>query len=425
MRAVKNLFYTLQANFNTIGHNGKIILYCQPIWAIANALYSPYVTQYMLAMGCSKAQVGIINAIGMATGAVLGLFAGWVTDRLGRRLTTAVADSITWGVTCVLWVLASNWLWFVAAAVTNSFMRLNQVSWNCLLTEDTQPRNRLNIFWWMSIANTSAIFFTPLMTPLIHRWGLPTAMRWVLMVTTVIYMIIYVVRYLVTRETDISRERREAARHTSPWAGLRVYGPVILRVIKNPVVLTFLLIRALYNVQFTIRGNFLSIAVVQGMGFGDSILGTINLITGVVMLAAQFILMPKLSITSPVKPLMASLVTLLVAHLLLIVAPAHSMVSVLLFVVALSVGAVIAGMLIETLMANAMPNEDRAGILALTSVIIVAVSAPFQLLAGFLAELPGVGPRLPMGIIAAIFIACMGLLWDYARKTRNAVPQED
>ena len=420
MKALRHFTDNLRLGFATIGHNGRMILLFQPLWAIANALYAPYLTQYMLAVGCTKAQVGIINAVGMVSGAVIGLFAGWVTDRLGRRLATFYGDILNWAVSCLLWALASNWWWFLAGAISNSFVRLVGVSWNCLLTEDTAPNNRLTIFWWMNVANTTAIFFTPLMTPFINRWGLADTMRVVLLVTVVLYMGIYVLRQRVTRDTPISRERQEVSRGTSPLDGIRAFGPLIGRLLRNPLLLTFLLIRSIYYVQTTVKGSFFSVAVVQGMGFADSIIGTINLLTGVVMLTMQFILLPRLTIQRPIVPLMISLSALLLAHLGLVLAPAHSWLSLLLIVVVSSGGAVLTGMLVDTLTANAMPDEDRAPLLALTSVIMVALSAPLQLLSGFLAELPGVGPRLPMALVTALFALCIGLLALYARRQKGS-----
>ena len=73
-------------------------------------------------------------------------------------------------------------------------------------------------------------------------------------------------------------------------------------------------------------------------------------------------------------------------------------------------GALVTGMLVDALTANAMPDHDRSALLGVISILVVGISAPFQYLCGWLADLPGLGPRLPMLTIVALFAVSMVLL---------------
>ncbi len=406
-------FADLGVSFSRVQGNARVIVLSQPFWYIPFSLFFPYLTQYMLALGLSNEQVGLINAISMIVGVVLSLFAGWVTDRLGRRRTTLICDLISWAMAAALWALAQNFAWFVAAAVANSFLRIISVSWNCCVVEGTPPEHRLNVFWWLNIIGTLSAFFTPLMALFMgagDKAGLIAAMRIVLGVSAVLYAVSFLVRHRYLRESDIGVARMQASRGTSPLQALVEYPKLFARVLSNPLLLCFLLIRTLFFVHNGIKGTYLSVAVVQGMGFGQETIGFINLGAGLVMLASQFLLLPRLQTLSPRKPLMISLAALGLSFLLLVLAPARSVVSLLIYIVVSSGGVLVTGMLVDTLTANAMPDHDRSALLGVISILIVGISAPFQYLCGWLADLPGLGPRLPMLTIVALFAVCMVLL---------------
>ena len=423
MKFARNALYGLQSSFRQVQGNARIIVVMQPFWAVANAMYNPYLSLYMKEVGCTDFQVGVINAISMVAGVVIGLFAGWITDRLGRRLTNLIADSLCWAVPCVLWGLSHSFLWFAIAAVSNAFVRLISVSWNCTLTEDTPPERRLTMFWWLNIINNAAIFATPLMTLLIKPLGLESAMRWVLLPTAALYMTLFLIRFFISKESTVGRERIITSRGTSPFTAVKDYVPLIKMVFTNPVLLTFLMIRSLYFVQMGLKGVFLPITLV-GIQFDNSIIGTINWVSAIVMLLMQFVLLPRLKRLDTKTPLMVSLGALLVSNVIIMLTPAHNMFVLMLGTIVSAGGAIITGMLVDTATANAMPDQQRAPLLALISLIIVALSAPFQVLGGALAEVPGLGPRLPMLIIVVLFAACMVLLAANNRREKRAALRE-
>jgi MFS family permease len=410
---LRTTFADLGTSFSRVRGNARVIVLSQPFWFIPYSMFFPYLTQYMLALGLKNEQVGLINAISMVVGVVLSLFAGWVTDRLGRRVTTVIADLLSWTLAAALWALAHNFAWFVAAAVANSFVRIVSVSWNCCVVEDTPPENRINIFWWLNIIGTLSALFTPLMALFIgsgDNASLIHAMRIVLGGTAVIYAVSFLVRFYYMRETTVGQQRMASSRGTSPLTALGEYPRLFARVLANPLLLCFLLIRTLFFVHNGIKGTYLSVAVVQGLGFGQDAIGLINLGAGLVMLVSQFLLLPRLQTISPRKPLMISLGALLLSYLLLVVSPQHSALVLLAYIVVSAGGGLVTGMLVDMLTANAMPDHDRSALLGVMSILVVAISAPFQYLCGWLADLPGLGPRLPMLTIVALFAVSMALL---------------
>lgn len=408
----RRLTSELAISFSQVRGNARAVVLMHAFWSLPFNLYSPYLTQYMLNLGCSKAEVGVVNAIGMATGGVIGLFAGWATDRLGRRRANLIADTASWALYCLILAFANNFAWFVAASVANSFVRLIAVSWNCTIAEGTPPDKRLNVYWWLNIINTLSALCTPLMGLFVGSGDperLVLAMRWTLLISALAHAASFIARNRMHSESAVGSERMLASKTESPLAALKAYAPMFRMLAKNPALLLFISLRALYYVQMNVRGTFFSVTVVQGLGFDYGVIGLVNLVAGACMLPAQLVLLPKLSRAPRAAVIAAGLAVLLISNVSLALSPARDPWMLWGGIVVAAVGAIITGMMIDTETANAMPDGCRAQLLGLMSLIMVAASAVFMVLGGVLAEIPGIGPRLPIGLVAVMIIGCLGL----------------
>ncbi len=107
----------------TFKGNARGCVYPEPLNSIPYFLYIPYVSIYMLALGVSDSQIGLIVSISWAFQLLLALSSGVITDKLGRRRTTLVFDLISWALPALLSAVAQNFWFFLGAAVVNSFLR--------------------------------------------------------------------------------------------------------------------------------------------------------------------------------------------------------------------------------------------------------------------------------------------------------------
>jgi MFS transporter, DHA1 family, tetracycline resistance protein len=399
--------------------NARAVLVTQVFWSFLANLFNPYMTLYMLGVGCTNEQVGLIKAIGMIVGTVVAVFAGWITDRLGRRLANALGDLICWALACLIWGLSHSVAWFIVATCLNSFVRLSSVAWNCSLSEGTLPEHRVNVFFWLNIVATLSAFVTPLTSLLIQPLGLVPAMRWVLLCSSGLLVVSVFVRYRMMKELPVGLERKQAARRESPLAALKAYIPMMRLMIATPLMLIYMLLRILYYVQAGLKATYLPVTVVTGLGFDSGIIGTLNVLTGAVMLVAQFLLMPRLRTLSTDKTMTVSLITLTVSMLILIFSPVQSMFWLVTSTVLSAAGSVVTAVLVDTSMANSLPDRERAPLLSMLAVMTVALSAPFMWLGGILSGLPGIGPRLPMVMVASLFAVCLALLWISGRMKKT------
>src|SRR5699024_1465070 len=89
-------------------------------------------------------------------------FGGILTDKMGRKYTTMMGDFFGWAVACLIWAVSQNFWLFLLAAILNSFEQINQTAWYCLLIEDADKRDLVNLYAWVSIGGLIAVFFAPL-----------------------------------------------------------------------------------------------------------------------------------------------------------------------------------------------------------------------------------------------------------------------
>lgn len=78
-----------------------------------------------------------------------------------------------------------QFLCFVIAAIFNSVLRVTMNSWNCLLVEDSDREQIVNIYAWIYIAGLITAFFAPVSGLFISRFELVPTIR-------VIYLISFV-----------------------------------------------------------------------------------------------------------------------------------------------------------------------------------------------------------------------------------------
>src|SRR5690554_2833001 len=76
--------------------NARGCLIVEPLWGIPYNLFIPYVSVYMLELGCTDRQIGIIASVSLFFQVLFSFIGGYITDRLGRKRTSLIFDLIGW-----------------------------------------------------------------------------------------------------------------------------------------------------------------------------------------------------------------------------------------------------------------------------------------------------------------------------------------
>lgn len=122
--------------------NSRACVYTEPMWGLSLNLCLPYATVYMLTLGISDIQVGIVTSIYMFSQMIFAFLSGAIVDKMGRRKSTAIFDFLAWSLPCLIWAFSQGFWFFVVAAMLNGMMKIPTVSWDCLLVEDA-PKDKI------------------------------------------------------------------------------------------------------------------------------------------------------------------------------------------------------------------------------------------------------------------------------------------
>ena len=213
--------HTLVNTLLSLTGNPRACIYTEPLWGIPFNLYTPYVSVYMVALGLADTQIGLIVSISWGFQVIFALLSGVITDKIGRRLTTLIFDILGWSVPALISAVAQNFWYFLAAAIINSIWRITHNSWTCLLVEDAEKEQLVDIFTWIHIANQLVGLAAPLAGIIIGIYSLIPTMRGLYIFAAIMFAIKAIVTYLLTEETEQGKIRLEETRQQSVFDVLR------------------------------------------------------------------------------------------------------------------------------------------------------------------------------------------------------------
>jgi DHA1 family tetracycline resistance protein-like MFS transporter len=168
---VSCMSHSLIITLRSLTGNPRGCVYTEPLWGIPYNLIAPYASVYMLALGLTDQNIGLVLSVSWGFQVFWALMSGAITDKLGRRRTTLIFDILAWSVPALIWAFSQNIWWFLAAGIMNAIWRVTMNSWTCLLVEDADPQQLVPIYTWIHIANQVAGFAAPLAGILVARYS--------------------------------------------------------------------------------------------------------------------------------------------------------------------------------------------------------------------------------------------------------------
>lgn len=380
--------------------NARTCVLVEPMWGIPYNLFVPYASLYMLALGVGERDIGTIAAVGMGLQTFWSFSAGWITDRLGRRLTSLMFDLVAWTLPTLLWVFARGYPWFLAAAILNSLVRVVHISWTCLFIEDAPVESRVNLYAWVAVAGTLSGFFAPLAGLLVARFGLVPATRALYALACVSMTAMFIIRWIYTGETTIGRVKMAEARTKSARGAMGEYRKAFRALAGNRAAVAACLLAVLSNIHLVTRNNFLSVVLTKGIGLPPSLIAVFPPLASAVTMAVYFLLIPR--VRNVRKALLLSIGANILGNLIIFLAPEGSVAAVVAGTLAVALGMGITGPVIEAVLANSIDDSTRATGLSIVYTLMYGLSAPFGWIAG---QVAAAGPRLPALLAAAVMAA--------------------
>lgn len=380
--------------------NPRACVYTEPLWGIPYNLYMPFVSVFMLALGVTDVQIGLVASLTLLFRTITAGLSGAITDKLGRKMATVIFDTLAWSVPCALWAFSQNVWWFMVAAAFNGFWQITENSWTCLLVEDAEKSQMVNIYSLIHIAGQMAVFFAPIAGLLVKGLTIVPAMRILYGFSCLSMTAKFVLLFFYCDETKAGRVRLQETRGMSLWAILAEYKDLIPRFFRSGNMVLAMTITVLFTITTTIMQNFFGVYATQAMGVADQFLAYFPIIRSAIMLLFLFFIQNRIARFGYKGPMLVGVGMYLLSHTALLLLPAKNLTVLVVYTVleACAHGLVIPRK--DSIAALFIDPKERARMISIMTVVVLGVSIPFGAIAGMLS---GVDRRLPFLLDLVLF----------------------
>lgn len=399
--------------------NGRACVYTEPMWGLSMMLVLPYASVFMLALGIKDQQIGLLATIAILSQVVFGLLSGVITDKLGRRLTTAIFDVVAWAIPCLIWAVAQNFWYFLVASVVNGAWQVTQNSWDCLLVEDVDRGEITKVYSLIKVAAEFSALFAPIAALLVSQFGLVPAVRLLYLNAFLIMTAKIVILYRWSTETATGRLRRAQTKGVSMWRLLADYRGVLGLILRSRGTIFSLAIAAIVGAVALVNGTFWQVVISQRLLVPDPLLPFFPMVRSLLSVLFFFTLIPLLTHTRHLRlPTLWGFLVYLAGQVLLVLIPApqvaadattYALLGVCLVLDAFGAG--ILFMLAESLVALHVDQHERSRVMAIQRTCVMLVTAPFGWISGWLSGMDRTWPFILTSALLAIGIVVTYRLW--------------
>ena len=401
--------------------NPRGCVYTEPLWGIPFNLYAPYASLYMAALGISDTQIGLIISVSWSFQIVTALVSGVLTDRFGRHRTTLIFDLLAWTVPAIISALATNVWYFLAAGILNSLWRVPANSWTCLLVEDADPEQLVDIYTWIYIANQVVGFAAPLTGVLIAAFALVPTVRGLYVFAAVLFTLKFYLTYRLTHETAQGLVRMREARVQRVRDVLRDYTAGARALLRSPQTLAAAGMAVVMSIATVIRNGFWALLLTEKLHIPAAYVAAFPFVRSAIIILFFFALMPRLARLHAAGPIALGFGGFLASQALLVLAPAQGYGLLLASVVLEACSFAAVSPLVDQLLVRSIAPAERARIQAILAVGVILLTAPFGSIAGALSEHNKDAPFL---LLIGLFALGALLAYGAARAAQKQSSEE-
>lgn len=388
--------------------NARGAVLTEALWGIPFNLYAPYVSVYMVSLGLTDIQVGLVATIGLVGQIFFSLLGGAITDKYGRKRTTFWADMICWSIPCLIWAVSQNFYFFVAAALVNSAWRISATSWGCILVEDTDPSLLMDIYSWIYIAGQVSAFFAPIAGLLINQYSLVPTMRGLYIFSFIMMTVKFVSMNAMVTETKQGLVRMQETMHQSLLHILSEYRSVLKSLLASPQTLFTIGIMLVMGITQLVNGTFWAILVTERLKIPAQYISIYPFAKSIAMLIFFFVAMPRVRDMHFRNPMLLGFGGFVISQVMLITIPEKSYGLLLVSALIDACCVAIVGTQVDRMFVVTVDAEDRARIMSLVYVVVIAVTSPFGWISGLLS---GMNKTYPF--ILNLFLFAIGAFLVY------------
>ena len=394
--------------FLSLKGNPRACIWLEPLWGIPYNLYVPYAALFMAAMGLNAYDIGIVTSVYYVSQAVSSVLSGVITDKLGRRLTTVIFDTLSWSVPTFLWMCADGLPWFVVAAVFNGMWRITDNSWGLLLVEDADRDIIVPMYSLTSVMGLISAFVAPLSALAVRRFGVVGTVRFLYGLTCASMTAKFLILYRLSKETQVGLRRLEATKGKSIFTSLWECKDVFLSIIREKRMVLTVGIMAAFSLVNALNDNYFAIFLNTRLGIAESNMSLFTMGKSIVRLICMFALARWIRSRSFKVPMIAAWGLFIAGQATLLLNPGGKLAIPVTFLeVALEAVAlaILYPMTSSLLFVNA-DVEERARINGLVFATIALVTAIFPAFVGYFADYD---LTIPFIVCIVVYLAAIAM----------------
>jgi DHA1 family tetracycline resistance protein-like MFS transporter len=404
--------------FKKIQGNARGCLIYEPMFILPYSMLSTYATVYMFQLGVSERQIGFITSVGLIMQIFTSFISGYLTDRMGRRRALLYFDLISWSAAALIWAVSQNFWYFLIAAVFNSFLRVPNTAWYCLLVEDTAQNDRSNVFRILQLIGVIGGLFAPLGGLLVNHFTLIPAMRIMYGIFFVSLTVMFLARNFATYETEIGVRKRKESATFNLKDNFQAYINTVKTILSNRALMIVFGVYICFNFQVTLQNTYLSIYLVEALKISDAHISIFPAVSSLAMLALMFLVVPRLQENKAQVYMIWGFSLAIVSKIILIAATPGQFILVIFSTMLAAAGSIISSPYLEAIVANSIDDEQRAKMFSILQVLVLLCISPSGVIGGWTYS---IDPRLPFILIILSSIVSIVLMIMLRREAKTKI----
>ena len=404
----------LRRFWRNIPHTSRVFISVEPMWSIANELFSPFLTLYLLETGFSNTTIGLFFSLYTTSRLVLSLVAGYLVDWIGRRWALFLSNIIGWPVYLAVLLCARTPPVLMLAALCYGMLQIGAVAIQCILAEDTRPDQRVGVVTSQHTLAMLSGFFAPLGGVVVGALGLISGERLLISIGIVLIGSQNLIRFLSTKESDSGRAVRMEVRRAGIRSAFTGSAAALRTIFTRTNVLMAACIYALAQFLLVLRTTWQSVYFANHLLVPRTLLPLVPMLGSLLFFAAVPVFNSLFSGTQQRKGTLAVALTSLVLSCGILLLPVQTGLPTLLLnlfgMAMFHAGAVMVLAYAEAGVLREVPEESRARIMALQATLSMLFTAPAGLLSGWLADFSIRLPFVLFVVMTALCAVCGGIL---------------
>ena len=392
--------------------NAKLTIYLQPLWSIPFFLYSSYLSLYMMEMGISPRQIGLISSASFLVKTAVALLAGYIIDRLGRKKALVTFDVISWLLPILLWAIATEFWHFLLAGIINSVVVVNGIVSNFFLVEDIDKRKRLSTFSYMETVMILSGFFVPISGFFFKQYSFVPVMRFIFGIAFFCVCIFITAKIIYIRETSVGHKIKATIKDNKH----------LFR--KFPEALKFIFInkylRALFFIQIIITCNtnlynlFFFPLLKKHFSYTEASISAIPFVISLIILLILVFVIPQ--IKNKQFFLLAGLFLSALGGIAIISAPkGYTFIYLVMNIILWAASKALINPILHQEIANVIDDDLRANIMGAFNIISMVAMLPVGIIGGTLFEISPILPFMGMTVLYILSFSIYAFIYRFKK----------